>query len=195
MIRKTTWIMIGLFLAVLAFAFYWGRRPPQEAIPKAAPTLEALWTILLSEIEGLRVEDYVQGKSIQFQRDDKNGWVMIAPEQGPVDASLLEASIAWLANPKPERVFFAEEGLAEFGLLEPQGKIMVYISNQAVHELLIGGKAPIESYVYLGRPGSSEILMLHDFGVNSLMQLLEMESSSLLRSEDSEAETSATIEP
>jgi ABC-type glycerol-3-phosphate transport system permease component len=197
MIRKTTWIMLGLFLAVMTFAIVWTRTRPTETEASATqtPAIEAVWSVSLSEIVGVRVEDYARNESIEVHRDGQQGWIMIWPEEGPIDPSSIESEIDWLTNPTPNRILSDEGGLDQFGLIEPKGKITVMLENGLTKELLIGNPAPTGNYFYVIEPGNSQVLLFGNSVVNSLMGVIGMNLVLTPTPEGVEDESSGTIEP
>lgn len=187
--------MLGLFIAVLIFAIVWTRTRSTETGVQTTPTIEAVWNISLSEIESVTVEDYIHGESIELHRDDQQGWLMVAPEEGPIDSSFIESKVDWLTSPIPERILFDEGDLEQFGFIEPKGKITVLLKNGSTQEFLIGNPAPTGNYIYVIKPESSQVLLFDNFVVNSIIELVGMKLILTPTPEGVEVESSGTIEP
>jgi hypothetical protein len=200
MIRRPTWITLGVFVALLSFAVYWTLFRSEESNSEVTPTLEPLWSALPSDIVGIKIEDLDTGKSIELQKDADDAWNQLTPIQGPVETEFIVSTIDWLAAPVPKREFLIEGDLTQFGLSEPNGKITVNLTGGAEHVLLIGDDNVIGSMTYVMLSPSSKVLLMNKLDVDSTLELVDIllpptpEESTLEAIEIPEESTPESIE-
>jgi len=172
MIRRTTWILIGLLAAAVVGALAWTRRtPPAET--DLTPTPAAIWEVDSASIQSIRLEDAVSGSVVEVERNPEEAWHLVQPTPGPADAGRVERSAAWLALPRPAGVLRDVEDLAAFGLDEPAIKIVVVFQDGSRKELNIGHTDPTGSVVYVQEPDSRDILLIRRFGLDEVLGLLD----------------------
>lgn len=172
MIRRSTWILIGLMVVAVAGTIVWSRQP---AAPPAdqTPTPEALWDVDSATIQSIRVEDLQGGSVVEVERNPEEAWHMAQPTPGPADAARVERSATWLALPRPRSVLPRPEDLAAFGLDQPAKKITVTFQDATQQELLIGRSDPTGSVVYAQVLGGTDVLLISKFGLDEVLGLLD----------------------
>jgi hypothetical protein len=195
MIRKSTWITLGLFIVVLAFAIYWTSFRAPESPEESTPMPQPPWSLFSSEIEGLKVEDFESGESVELARDSEGGWARMTPEQGPVDSEMVEQSISWLASPSVTRQISAEGDLTQFGLSEPRGSVTILLTDGSSMVLLIGDNSPTSSMTYTLVPDSPDVLLVSKYDVNSILEFIDLELVPTPTPEEVEVESTETAVP
>jgi len=172
MIRRTTWILIGLLAAAVVGALVWTRRtPPAET--NLTPTPQAIWEVDSASIRSIRIEDAVSGSVVEVERNLEEAWHLVQPTPGPADAGRVERGAAWLALPRPAAVLQDVDDLAAFGLDEPAKKIVVVFQDGSQKELNVGDTDPTGSVVYVQEPDSRDILLIRRFGLDEVLGLLD----------------------
>lgn len=172
MIRRTTWILVGLLAAAVVGALAWTRRaPPAET--DLTPTPQAIWEIDSASIRSIRIEDVVSGSVVEVERNLEEAWHVVQPTPGPADAGRVERSAAWLALPRPAGILHDVEDLAAFGLDQPSKKIVVVFQDGSQKELDVGRTDPTGSVVYVQEPDSRDILLMRRFGLDEVLGLLD----------------------
>jgi hypothetical protein len=175
MIRKPTWIALAVFALLLVTAILWPRLSPEESIAEITPTAEPPWTFSLSEVVGIKVENFEKEKSIEFQKDAEGHWMQIAPGEGQADGDLVEQTIYWITSPIVDRELTSETDLDQFGLIEPTGIITITLEDGTVNILQVGDVTVIGSMRYVKMPHSSRVLLLDKFDVNSILEMVDGE--------------------
>ena len=172
MIRRTTWILIGLLAAAVVGALVWTRRtPPAET--DLTPTPQAIWEVDSASIRSIRIEDAVSGSIVEVERNVEESWHVVQPTPGPADVGRVERGAVWLSLPRPAAVLRDVEDLAAFGLDEPSKKIVVVFQDGSQKELNVGKTDPTGSVVYVQEPGSRDILLIRRFGLDEVLGLLD----------------------
>jgi len=174
MIRRSTWITLGVFIILLVFAIYWTNFRSTETTIEPTPLPESPWSLSFAEIESVKISNYEQGKSLELRRNSEGNWVE-SSHDGDVDAGTVEQAISWLAAPIVNRVVMTEGGLAQFGLDEPRGIITVFTYDGDAKVLLIGDISPIGNLTYVIMPQTYNVLLINNIDVDSIMDLVGME--------------------
>jgi hypothetical protein len=195
MIRRPTWIAIAIFVFLMIFAILWPRLRPQEDISSITPIPEPPWNFLFSEIVGVTVENFEEGKTIQFQKDAEGLWMEIVPNEGQADGTQIEQTISWLASPIIDRELPSQEDLDPFGLAEPVAIITVTFTDGTSESLQIGNVTATGSMRYVKMPHSSRVLLINYFDVNSVLKMVDDEWLLTSQPEEIEPEGTETAVP
>ena len=175
MIRRSTWITLGVFVIMLVFAIYWTNFRPAETTLEPTPLPESPWSLSLAEIEGVKISNYEQGKYLELQRTSEGNWVEKSPNEGSVDPGTVEQAISWLTAPIVNRVVVTDGGLAQFGLDEPRGIITLYTNDGETKVLLVGDISPLGNQIYAIMPHTYNVLLINSIDVDLVLDLVGME--------------------
>jgi hypothetical protein len=175
MIRRPTWIILGIFAALLAFAFYWNQRPPVADGEDTPASQEPPWDRSLADIESVKIEHLNAGKSVELIRDPDAGWVMTQPLEGPVSQGTVDQALGWLARPTPYGIIETPKNLLQYGLVEPRGRLSVTFMDGTTQILLVGDDAPTGSRAYVMVPGAEDVIIANLFNVNPILDLVDIE--------------------
>ena len=101
MIRRTTWIILGVFIVLLAVAWYFLRVNPVSQNPATstpAPTPEKLLSGLTADkIKAIKYID-TQGIQISLELQSNNQWVQTSPSNTPLSLGNIQQIIAQLLD-------------------------------------------------------------------------------------------------
>lgn len=191
MIKRSTWITLIVFVALLLFAWYWsGSRTEETVVPTPGP--DALWQLLTAEFDSFTVEDLVTSERLQLQRDPEFGWVLVGPIEGPANAGQVEQAVSWLANPVPTRILTPGGNLRQYGLEQPRYRITVRFESDGERQLEVGTDAPTGNSTYIQVPGDESVYIVNRFSLESVINLA---ADDLLVTPTPEIETTETMEP
>ncbi|MCH7586941.1 MAG: DUF4340 domain-containing protein [Chloroflexi bacterium] len=171
MIRRSTWMVLGSFFALLVVAIVISRSDPELDASTPVPRPEPLWELTASSIEGLLVENLESGVLVDLRRDVEFGWLLLQPQQGPADAAKIEEAVSWLARPQPLRVLASEENLLQFGLLDPRGRVTIILNEEESEILIIGNDVPTGNSTYIAIEGKPEVYVVSKFSIDSVTNL------------------------
>jgi hypothetical protein len=93
MVRRTTWIILVIFLGLLAFSLYWQNRNKDnqgEVIP--SPVVQSLLDIKTDEISTLRIEDE-RGGAVELKHVEGNGWILVVPKSEATDSNAVDGMV------------------------------------------------------------------------------------------------------
>ncbi len=173
MIRRSTWVTIGVFAVLLAGALWWTRSRPVEEDVDVTPTPRPLWEVGVKDVEGLRIEDVASGQVVELRRDQELVWRLLSPEEGPADATRAEIAAAWARAPQPLAVIRDVEDPAAFGFSPPAYRITVYLRDGRAQAIEVGREAPTGSMRYVREAQSRTVLAVSSFGIADVIGLLD----------------------
>ncbi len=144
MIKRNTWILLGVLAVVLVFAYF---QPRLEAAlapsqPTATPTSGGPVALFQSldekTISSLSVKDSA-GKTVTIGRDSAGLWSVTEPASSqPTDPSLAEQAVSQVVSLTGETVLNPQTDLSVYGLVNPSGIIAISLSGGQKDPLLVG---------------------------------------------------------
>ena len=174
MIRRTTWIAIGGFGAVVILALVLNQSGRPAAAPQPTPVPQALWDVPAADIAAITVEDRVEGRVLEFERSAEDLWKVTLPLEGPADVAQVERAASWLASPSPRAKIVDVESLGQFGLVSPAYRIQILLANGSHLELSVGRETPTGSSRYVISPGIEGVVIMSILGLDEILDLLSI---------------------
>ena len=174
MIRRTTWIAIGGFGAVVILALVLNQSGRPAAAPQPTPVPQALWDVPAADIAAITVEDRVEGRVLEFERSGEDLWKVTLPLEGPADVAQVERAARWLASPSPRAKIVDVESLGQFGLVSPAYRIQILLANGSHLELSVGRETPTGSSRYVISPGIEGVVIMSSLGLDEILDLLSI---------------------
>ena len=174
MIRRNTWITIGVLAVVVIFGLVLNQSGQPETAPQPTPVPQALWEVPADEIEAIMVEDREQSRVLKFERSAEELWKIIRPVEGPTDVTQVERAASWLASPSPRAQIFEVESLEQFGLASPAYRIQILLANGRQFEFSVGRDTPTGSSRYVLSPGIEGIVIMSNLGLDEVLNLFSM---------------------
>ncbi len=176
MIRRSTWIMLAVFVALLAIAYGVTRyKHHQTAVEAqtAAPTPQTLADFTLEDV--VKVVIRGQGKEVVLQRPDSNGaWRVLSPTPGPnelVDTTRLDTALYNLTALSAQNQVPNGTDLTLLGVDNPRYQIEVHLKNGKTWRLDIGKTTPVQTGYY-ARLGE-RLVVVDKYSVDGLTALLD----------------------
>jgi len=147
LIKRSTWILLAVFILLLGFVFYWQRSSIGEEV-EATPTSESL--LLNINLDDLR-EVVIEGReanSVAFARNEQGQWVFLDPEV-TIDESIDVAfNIEQLASLRILNSFTTSPQAEITGLDNPAYVITIILSDGTKHRILVGELTPTGTGYY-----------------------------------------------
>jgi hypothetical protein len=149
MIKRSTWILLGIFGVVLAFAIYY-QYSPRKAVVNATSTPGT--TVLFNNVDEksistLRVED-INGKAVALGRDTAGVWAVTEPKGGPTDVAQAEMAVSQLLELASTASLDPSSDLGIFGLSKASYTITITMNGGEKYVLLIGDVTPTQNGYY-----------------------------------------------
>ena len=173
MIRRTTWIILGVFVVLLGVAWYLQNSKPAAAVQSTpTPGRQYLFEIQESNIKKLEITND-QGKRVVLARDASGVWSLQVPKAAATDVGQAESAVTQLVTLSVVNTLAATPQVAASGLGNPTDVITVTMSNGPLQIAYIGKQTPIQNgyYAQLGKDGQS--MVLNSNGVDSLLRILD----------------------
>lgn len=169
MIRRNTWILLILLVALVGAVFYINR---QKSAATASATPTPGTTYVFTSQEGLpsdiKIED-AAGNSVEVARDSSGKWVLKAPTEAPADQGQAEAAASQITA--LQIVGDIQIGLDVVGLDKPSNTITITFTGGKTHKLTVGSVTPIQSGYYAQLDGG-KVQVVDKQGLDSLLNLL-----------------------
>lgn len=145
MIRRSTWIVLAMLLALVGFSFYLRERKASEsasATPTNAtpPLFEGGGEPTLIRVEGS------QGVAIQLSREGTGKWVLNAPREAEADQAAAEAAATQAGALRV--LSTVQLGADIIGLDHPDYTLTLAFGDSVEHKLRIGSLTPIQDGYY-----------------------------------------------
>jgi hypothetical protein len=173
MIKRSTWLILVVFLAAVGTLLFLKYRPTlkTEATPSAIVLSE---NYLFSEEDGSLVRFRISDKQyniMMMERPDGGLWTVTLPIAGPADLASAEAAdtqimslmiVDTIKNPHP---------LSALGLSFPSYVLKLTFTNNIEHQMEIGNKTPTGSGYYV-RLDAEAVYIINADGIDALINLL-----------------------
>jgi hypothetical protein len=174
--NRTTTIVLVVVFAALGLYVLLVQVPKDRAAAEATPTADTtprvVWVTTADQVNRLRLAEPATGRSVAVSKDAQGVWTVTEPTAGPADADALLGVTANAAALSVTGVVTTATDLAPFGVLEPQYTLEVGLADGQTLKAAIGVPAPVGGY-YLLREGDTQVMVVSNFGLDSLVALLD----------------------
>lgn len=191
MIRRPTIILLVIFAALLALAFYLRENPqPSEAslTPSPTPYVEVLDGIDSGEIIGFTLKE-AQGNEIVVTRNAEGAWQLENSDQEPLEPGKIEQIRAQIAAMRV-MTFLPEDNTLDpgaLGLNAPSYTITVRSNSDRQDVITVGNKTPTGNGYYAQVNGQAPIVI----DINNIDMLVDLINELLLPEPTEESVTPA----
>lgn len=154
--QLVTWVMI---LAVAAGAWFLStyldqRHQEEEAQAGRLVPPEEVMAARVLELQG---RDYPQ--PLRLERADQGGWRLTRPLDWPADGLVVGRMLTGLSQARVGQRLAAPGPLADFGLEPPRLELTLSGPAGQASRFLVGELSPSGEWLYLARPGQTEVLL------------------------------------
>jgi hypothetical protein len=173
MIRRTTWIILGVFIVLVGLAWYLQRNKPAAAV-QATPTpgRQYLFDIQESNIKKLEIANNL-GQRVVLGRDASGVWSLEEPKADATDVGQAESAVTQLVTLSVVNLLAATPQPDASGLSGPTDVITLTMSNGPLQIAYIGKTTPIQNgyYAQLGKDGP--VMVVNTNNVDALLHILD----------------------
>jgi hypothetical protein len=171
MIRRSTWVTLGIFAIVLVAAVIF-RRTGQKAAADVTPTPAStyLFNAQDSSIIGLRITDSDQN-SVAVQRAEDGSWSLIQPEGEQADQDRIDSLISQAESLRVVSTLDTQPDLTAIGLDPPQYRLSITLADGQQQVAEIGSSTPTSSGYY-ARLESGNLQVVSKSGLDSIVGML-----------------------
>jgi len=172
MIRRSTWIVLALFAAVIVFAWYFQANiSPKLAEPTPTTMVSNLWTLDENIIANVTLEN-TEGKRLVLGRDASGVWTVVDPQGEAADTAAIESAISQLVSMRVTTSLEPAADMVVFGLSEPAATIDVVLNGGEKHTLRVGDITPTGSGYYV-QVDSNPPQVLSKYSLEVILRMLD----------------------
>jgi hypothetical protein len=174
MIRRTTWIILAIFVILLAGTLIWPRikkAPKAEATPTTGVSNEMLFNLGGGTIKALTIQDD-QGKTVDLVKNDDQTWSLKLPEAGPADSTTVDSALSQLVTSRTLASPSSVTNLVDFGLEPPRYKFLIVLDNDKQIIVNVGKATPNGSGYYVLTSDQRILYVVNKQGLEPVIALL-----------------------
>jgi hypothetical protein len=174
MIRRSTWVIVLVFVVLLGVAIYVqrtnGGSEAQSSGPTATPQPK-VFDVDVSEVTGLELSDN-QGKRVEIALNEGGSWTVIQPagETDPTRASTLVDEAAGL---QALSIVQATSSLGEYGLNAPSYTLVLKIQDGRQLRAQVGSATLTGSGYYVQIDNSQTVYVVAKYTLDNITQNLD----------------------
>jgi len=176
MVRRSTWIVLVVFLLLVGFAFIFQRYQTNKSVvtATATPTTPPVYLYNLGDakVDEIKVADNT-GKNIDLVKNtDTSKWEIKGVPADQADSSQIETVSSELLSLKVEDTLTDTLPLASIGLETPAYTITLKTSTGELLTTFVGMQTAIKTGYYV-QDEAGHVLIVNNSGLNELLNLLE----------------------
>jgi hypothetical protein len=172
MIKRPTWILLGVLVIVVGAYFAIKNRPPKAG--EATPTAQGnsyLITPADGNLQSIQIVD-AKGTKFRMQRDLTKTWVITAPSNGEADQAQAGAAQTQVGALRIIITLDTPPDPGATHLAAPADTIDLTFDSGREHKIEVGGLTPTSSGYYVRFDGTKVYVIAPD-GIEALLNLVK----------------------
>lgn len=171
MIRRTTWVILAIFVGLLGVVWYLQRSDGSEAAVDTTPApVQELFDFDENNVAAVRVAN-IQGESVALQRDASAQWSLVEPQTGEIDLGRAESIVSQLVSLRTISTLDSTPDLAVVGLDPANYTITIDLNDGRQVVVRCGNLTPIETGYYVQMPGGP-VHVTSKFGIEAVVGII-----------------------
>jgi hypothetical protein len=176
MIRRSTLVLLVVFVALAAGAFFWQRSQEKNPTTEttATPGSQPLFTFT-AKISGLKLER-TGGEMLELGRDDQGIWKLIYPPTEATDIAAVESATGQLTSMQVLSTLEEGPSLEAVGLAKPVYRLQIDLDDGSQILMYIGNATPTGTgyYVMVTQKGmSGGMSVVSKYSLDPILNLLD----------------------
>lgn len=162
MSRRTTLVLVILFLLIGGYAYYSQQQTPNpQASPSFTPpaTPVTVFEFISDSVAKIEVRNLHDNRVTSVNRVVGN-WIMEAPSNLPADTTIVNGIVTELVHLTSTRVITTATDLSAFGLVTPTLQARMIMTDTTNYALNVGNQVPDKSGYYAAYPGDARIFII-----------------------------------
>jgi Domain of unknown function (DUF4340) len=176
MVRRSTWIMLLLFAALVGFAFFFQRNRATQAVSTATPTptIQPVYLFSLGDSELSNIKIVAQaGKSINLYRDQSTSkWAITNLPPGQADSTKIDSIGTEFRSMQIEETLSQTIALSSIGLELPAYTITLTTTLGTQFVAYVGIQTAIGSGYYIREP-NGQVAIVGKTPMESILNLID----------------------
>ena len=196
MVRRSTWILLLIFVILACFAFLYQRFQANKTTTSATSTPttapELVYDLSASQVDDIKIADSL-GKNIDLYRGaDSTKWAIKDIPADKVDSSKIESASTQLFDLQVQQTITETLPLEAIGLFTPAYTITMTTAagNQTITN--VGSQTPLGSGYYI-RVNSGQVMIVNKLVMDEILGLLS--NPPLLATPTPEVTSTDTVTP
>ena len=170
MIKRSTLILVVIFVVVLLFAVLFQRSQGEDEA-ETTPTTGLSYLIDIGESEIIAMEiNSEDGAKVVVKRDTDGSWTLVEPANDAADTLRIEASVSQAGTLRTLSKLGSRIDLVDIGLDQATYRIVMTLSNGEQRMAFIGNVTPIGSGYYAYADGEP-VQVVNKFNVDSVLEI------------------------
>jgi len=173
MVRRTTWIILVIFLGLLAFSFYWQSRnknKDNQAEGTPSQVVQSLLDIKSDEISTLRIEDE-RGGVVEVMHVEGNGWILVVPKSETTDSNAVDGIVNQFVSLHIISTIDPAPPDEATGLKNPEYQIRLRLKDGRQMIINVGGQTATGSGYYV-KMDDGFVKVVDKFGLETVINLI-----------------------
>jgi hypothetical protein len=172
MIRRSTFILLIIFVILLASVAFWQRTKSSEEVIETPTEIQEYLFDFNNEINALTITGK-DGEIIELVRKSDGQWELLQPVGEETDSDNAEAAISRISVLRVlAKLEQSSTDLAVVGLDKPSYEISITLDDGSVIVTKVGDLTPTDSGYYVSGSGRG-ILVVDKYGLQSIIDLLD----------------------
>ncbi len=172
MIRRSTWIVLLVFLVVLAGFLYMQRSSQGEEI-EIPPTSSSqkLFELAESDLASVTIQGS-DGNTVVLNRSEEGEWVLAQGPSGETDVAAIQSALGQILNAQIVSSPGSLPGLEALNLENALFKILLIGQDGNQILINIGKETPTGSGYYVLTSNQRQVVVVNKFGIDALLNFL-----------------------
>lgn len=171
MIRRSTWIVLIVFIVLLGALLFWQQSNfSQQAEPTATPRTK-VFDFDLDQMVAFSVAN-ADGEQVSFAKADDGTWTLVQPEGELDPAAGFETKLNLFGAMRAMNVLESPPQMDEIGLDKPAYKVRISLNDGSESTLLVGSETPTGSGYYVHLDGG-QVLVIERSTINDVTGLID----------------------
>lgn len=174
MIRRETWIILGIFVLALAGLFLWqryGKTDAAEETPEVSDAGSMLFDLEAATVRSVRIER-VGDQVVELQRDSAGAWQVSFPANFPADSEALEGTLSQLGSVSVVEKMENAPDLAAMGLTDPDYRLLLTLDTGRQIVTEVGNQTPTGSGYYV-LSSDRNVYIVNTFSLDPILELID----------------------
>lgn len=173
MIRRSTWIVLLVFLVVLAGFLYLQRSSQDEEIDiPPTSSSQKLFELAESDLASVTIQSS-DGNTVVLNRSDEGEWVYTQAPSGETDIAAIQSALGQFLNAQIVSSPGSLPGLEALNLENALFKILLIGQDGNQIVINVGKETPTSSGYYVLVSDQRQVVVVNKFGIDALLNLLE----------------------
>lgn len=172
MIRKTTWVVLAIFVVLVGVYWYVQRQAKSEAqATTPTPSSQPVFVTDFGTVQAVRLEDS-SGKVVAIEKDDQGNWNLTEPTAEIADQDQASTIVSQVTNLRSLAIIDNPPGNDVIGLDTPAYTITIKTVDGGQQIATVGSLTPTSSGYYV-KPEGGPLMVVTKTGVDGLFAHLD----------------------